>query len=392
MSLRHEILIVGGGLVGASLAVALADAGWDVGLTEPVRPGPAPRAGEDYALRVSAISPGARAWLTGLDAWPRQGASRICAYQGMHVWTSGPPGALDFDAADIGLPALGHITENSLLLATLWERLRDVTVYCPARLSGLTPGGEGARVRLEDGREIGVALVVGADGGASATRRLAGMEVGGYSYGQRGLVAVATTSEPHRGTAWQRFLDGGPLALLPLADGRVSIVWSAPENEVRALERMPEDEFRGQLEAASQHCLGRITAVGPRASFPLRAQYVPEIVAPRIALVGDAAHVVHPLAGQGVNLGFMDARALAAELGRARSSKPDPGALRRLKRYARARKGDNLAMLAMTDALHRLFTASSPLVRLTRGPGLTLVDALGPVKSMLIRQAAGRSG
>lgn len=389
MSGRHDVLIVGGGLVGAALAAALADTGWDVGLVEVARPSPAPADDADFDLRVSAVSPAARRWLVDSDLWPAQAASRICAYQRMHVWTTGPAGALDFDAAELGLPALGHIVENRLLLAAAWDRLDRVTVYCPARLSALALGNDRATVRLEDGREIAAALVVGADGGASPTRRLAGLEAGQRNYGQRGLVAVVGAEESHRETAWQRFLPGGPLALLPLADGRVSIVWSAPEAQVRGLERLPEDEFRGQLESASEQCLGRVTSVGPRASFPLKAQYVPDYVAPRLALVGDAAHVIHPLAGQGVNLGFQDAAALAAELGRARAEGGDPGALRRLSRYARARKGDNLAMLATTDALHHLFTSPHLLPRLVRGPGLSLVDALAPVKSALMGQATG---
>ncbi len=389
MKTRHEILIVGGGLVGAALAKTLADGGWDTALVESRRPEPAPAPSDDFGLRVSAVSPSAQKWLAAIGVWPKQGASRICPYQHMHVWTTKPPGKLVFEAGELGLPALGYIAENRLLIATMWARLQQVTLYCPARLSFLSLDGDKAQVRLEDGRLIETNLVIGADGGGSPTRRMAGLQAHARGYGQRGLVAVAETENPHRETAWQRFLPDGPLALLPLADGRVSIVWSAPEDQVRALERLPETDFRQELEVASKQRLGRVNAVGPRASFPLQAQYVPEYVMPRLALVGDAAHVVHPLAGQGVNLGFMDAAALQAELANTRSERADPGELRRLRRYARARKGDNLAMLGMTDALHRLFIARNPLAGLIRGPGLSVVDTIAPAKALLMGQATG---
>lgn len=372
-----------------TLALALRADGWNVALVEARNPPEAPGRNAEYDLRVSAVSPASRGWLERVGVWPLLDANRVCAYRAMQVWTGGPVGKLRFESTRIHVPELGHIVENRAMLAAAWSLAKPLDIYCPARVAGLVVAGDSARVSLEDGRELTSSLVVGADGPHSRTRRLTGLGGGGKSYGQRGLVGVVSTSGGHDNTAWQRFLPGGPLALLPLANGQVSIVWSAPEPRVRELEAMPDKLFRAHLRQASGAMLGDVTDNGPRASFPLQMCTASDYVAPRVVLAGDAAHVIHPLAGQGVNLGFMDAQALAQALKPVDGETRDPGTRRRLRRYVRTRKGDNLAMLAVTDGLHRLFTARHPLARAVRGPGLSMVNAVGPARNILTKQATG---
>ncbi len=388
---NFEVVIVGGGLVGASLASALAQAGVDVALVEAARPAPFD-ATADYDLRVSAVSPASRRWLAQLGAWSTFNAQRRCAYARMHVWEAAGPDALHFEAAELGLPELGHIVENHLLLDALWQRLEAVVLYCPAGLVALKLEEDVARLTLDDGRTITCSLIVGADGGHSHVRELAGIASLGWTYGQRGIVANVATELPHAATAWQRFLPTGPLAFLPLADGRCSIVWSADEALASELLQLSDHGFRARLADAFEHRLGAVTASSRRAAFPLIAQYAEHCCLARLALIGDAAHVIHPLAGQGVNLGFQDAELLCAELLVARSRGRDLGDLRHLRRYARARKADNALMLAATDGLYRLFGNRNPLLKFARTHGMGLVNLLTPLKHQFARQALGDTG
>ncbi|MGH8529087.1 MAG: UbiH/UbiF/VisC/COQ6 family ubiquinone biosynthesis hydroxylase [Nevskiales bacterium] len=386
--MRHDVVIVGGGLVGASLAIALHRAEVDVALVEAARPAAFDPAA-DYDLRFSAIAPSSQRWLAKLDAWPQLAVQRACAYQHMQVWEAAGPDVLEFDATELGLPELGHIVENNLLLDALWRQLDGVAIYCPARLAAMELNAQAAQLSLEDGRALECALVIGADGSQSLVRELAGIASFGWSYGQRGIVANVTTEHAHAATAWQRFLPTGPLAFLPLADGRCSIVWSADETLADDLLALSDTTFCERLGAAFEHKLGMITATSRRAAFPLTMQQAERYSLPRLALLGDAAHVIHPLAGQGVNLGFQDAELLGSELSSAREQDKDLGAERHLRRYERTRKSENALMVAATDGLYRLFHSDNSLLRFARTRGMGLVNRLAPLKQQFMQRAVG---
>jgi 2-octaprenylphenol hydroxylase len=262
-------------------------------------------------------------------------------------------------------------------------------LLCPANGAEIALAEDAALLELTDGRRLAARLLVGADGRDSWVRDRAGIATRGWLYDQEAVVANVEVAEPHRETAWQRFLPTGPLAFLPLADGRCSIVWSATEGRARGLMALDEAGFRRELEEAFERRLGAIGAIGPRASFPLRLQHAKEYVRPRLALIGDAAHAVHPLAGQGVNLGFLDAAALAAAIEEALARGRDIGGLWALRRYERARRGDNALMLAAMDGFKRLFSNRNPPLAALRSAGLTAADHLAPLKRLFMRQALG---
>jgi 2-octaprenylphenol hydroxylase len=319
----------------------------------------------------------------------------VSPYREMHVWDARGTGSIHFDSADIGEPNLGHIVENRVTRLALWERLEDlssVRLVCPAGVDALEPAGDRTLVRLDSGDTVRTALVVAADGTRSHIRTMAGIGTRGWAYGQQAVVASVVTERPHGATARQRFLAEGPLAFLPLNDGECSIVWSTSPQHAEALLAMEEDRFCSELGEAFGYTLGRITSTGPRASFPLRLQHARHYVQRRLALVGDAAHASHPLAGQGVNLGLMDAAALAEVLEDASARGRDPGGLDVLRRYERARKGANLGMLAVMDGFKRLFGSQQPVLRLARNFGLDVVDGAAPLKQLIIRHAMGLAG
>jgi 2-octaprenylphenol hydroxylase len=384
--MRHDIIVAGAGLVGCAIVLALQQAGFDAALVER---GQAPRpfdpAGDD--LRVYALSPASIRWLQGLGAWRDAGDWREGPYQAMKVWSDDPARAMSFDAADLRLPALGSIVENSLLQWSLWRLLDPSRLYLGAAVESLSLDDAGAQLRLADGRELECRLLVAADGVESRLREMAGIDTVGWSYAQRAIVANVQTAQPHAQTALQRFLRSGPLAFLPLGDGRSSIVWSSTEAE--RLLALDEAAFMAELGAAIQYERGAITATTARASFPLRLSHARDYVRESFVLAGDAAHSVHPLAGQGVNLGFSDAAALAAVLAEARDAGRDYGSLRNLKRYERLRKAGNLDMLAVTDGLSRAFDLDIPGWPALRDLGMQAVQRLQPLKTLLTRQAAG---
>lgn len=383
-----DVLVVGGGMVGAAQAAALAQAGFSVALIEAQRP-KAFDPTADIDLRVSAISPASQALLDSIGAWEVIAAQRMGAYRDMRVWEEAGAGELHFSALDAGLTELGHIIENSLIIDALWQCLDGVDVICPARVAGLSLDEQAASLQLDDGRELTARLVIAADGGNSKTRELAGIGCFGWSYQQRGIVAVIQTGESHQATAWQRFLPTGPVALLPLADGRCSIVWSASNQLAEELLALDDATFSERLREALEGRLGNISLASQRAAFPLRMQQAENYCASRLALVGDAAHVVHPLAGQGVNLGFGDAACLRDVLVEARDQGRDIGEHKRLRRYERARKAEDALMATVTDGLNRLYASDSALLRLGRQQGSRLVNLLSPLKSAIMQQAMG---
>lgn len=388
-----DIAIVGAGMVGAALALDLAQHGFEVALIESRAPAPW-RVEEEVDLRVVALAASSIALLQRLDVWPSILAARASAYRRMHVWDALAPGSLSFDAADEGASALGYIVENRLIQSALWQAAESrsgITLRCPARVvaSELDVGGGTRSLAFDDGTQLRARLVVAADGAESSLRSLLGITTRDRDYTQRGIVAHVAHERAHEATAWQRFLPGATLAFLPLADGRSSIVWSVPNEEAVRLLALDDDAFRAELGAAFDFRLGAITAATQRAAFPLRLRLAEHYVAPRFALVGDAAHVVHPLAGQGVNLGFRDAVELADVLSEANERKTDFASETTLRRYERRRRSDNAISAHAFDAIQRGFGNDNAVVATLRGAGLALVDRVSPLKQFFARRAAG---
>lgn len=380
-----DIAIVGGGLVGAAAALGLQRRGWRVRLLERVAPPATPTAEIDP--RVYAISPATQRFLRRLGVWDAMPVQRLGPYQRMQVWERTPGDALVFDAADLRAPELGHIVENQVLQAALWQALPAEAVRTGVLVRALRRDDAAVTLELENGEQLSAALLVVAEGRDSALRAQLGIETTAGAYPQTAIVCHVRTSEPHRETCWQRFLPTGPLAFLPLADGRSSIVWSS--TEAASLLELDDAAFRLALGQASQHALGTVLEATPRLRFALSVQHADTYAVERAVLIGDAAHVVHPLAGQGVNLGLADAEALVETLGEGPSAHRDPGRLRELKRYERARRAAVIDMIAVTDALYRAYALDLPGWGALRGLGLRTVNAVAPLRRQLVRRAAG---
>ena len=386
---RLDVAVAGGGVVGAACALALARAGLQVALVE-ARPAPRWLA-ERPDLRVFALAPDNAALLDALGVWPQVLRARAQPYRKMRVWDAGGGDELAFDAAALARSELGWIVENGLLVDRLWAALvaAGVRVHCPARVQALEQDAAGVRLQLDDGTRLEARVAVAADGGASELRRLAGLDVDAHDYGQRGVVAFIETADPHQETAWQRFLPTGPLALLPFTQGRSSIVWTLPEAEAARVLALDDAAFAVALTDASAARLGRAVPVSERAAFPLRRQLVRQQVAGRVLVLGDAAHVVHPLAGQGVNLGLRDVAALRAEVESAQARRVDWASAHRLQRWARRRRSDNTVSAYAFEGINRLYSNADPLAVLARGPLLGLAGKLPPLTRALWRHAAG---
>ncbi len=390
--MTYDLVIVGGGIVGATLAADLGQRGFQLGLVE-AQPTPLlPETG--YGLRVSAVTRATQHVLESVGVWGLLPVKRLQPFRQMVVWDVPEAGEVHFDSADIAEPALGHIVENALIQRALKTRLGQldgVKIFQPAKLETLLVETQRAAV-IVDGSKLYAPLVVGADGGRSRVRELAGIEVQTAAYGQRAVVATVTVSRGHGETAWQRFLPSGPLAFLPLPGKHASIVWSTTPAHADALEHMSEARFVGALEDAYEGRLGKVKLVGPRAAFDLTSISAREYVSHRVALVGDAAHTVHPLAGQGVNLGILDAAALAEVLGAARGSGRDIGRTHTLRKYQRWRKGHNTLMRTALSGLNWLFGSSFGPFRDARNMGLRVTNEIMPLKRWFMQYASGLSG
>ncbi|HEY0333821.1 MAG TPA: UbiH/UbiF family hydroxylase [Stenotrophomonas sp.] len=384
-----DVAITGGGVVGAACALALAEAGLSVTLIEGRQP---PRWRADAPdLRVYAFAADNAALLDSLGVWPQVRAARVQPYRRMRVWDAGGGGELTFDADAFGREQLGWIVENDLLVDRLWAALpgAGVQLHCPARVEALEQDERGVRLRLDNGERVDAAMAIAADGAESTLRELAGITVSRRDYGQRGLVAFVQTERPHESTAWQRFLATGPLAFLPFADGRSSIVWTLPEDQAQRLLDVEEGAFARELEQAFAGRLGKVRLASPRATFALRRQLVRDHVAGRVLVLGDAAHVVHPLAGQGVNLGLRDVAALRALVLDARQRRVDWHASHRLRRWARERRSENAMAAYGFDAINKVFSNDEMHLTLARGAVLGLAGRLPPLVDLLWRRAAG---
>jgi ubiquinone biosynthesis UbiH/UbiF/VisC/COQ6 family hydroxylase len=354
----------------------------------------------ETGLRVFAIAPAARAILEACGAWQLLPAGRAAPYDRMRVWQSDSTvsgtGSIAFNAADSGLPELGHIVEHDWLRQSLWNVLAEdsggsVMLLTDADPVALLAKPDAMAVHCAGGMALGTRLLVGADGADSWVRAQLRLKTTGREYGQLALVAHISCERPHQHTAWQCFTHGGPVALLPLADGRVSLVWSCPEAEARELAVIPDDEFGERLTAATGGVLGTLRPTTRRLAVPLAARHTHRYTGPRFALIGDAAHQIHPLAGQGINLGLLDAAVLADTLAShlLGTQLADPGDALVLRRYERARKGDNLLTMATMEGLHRVFTSDSSVLMRLATAALGVVDRMPLIKRLLAKQATG---
>ncbi|HOX71999.1 MAG TPA: UbiH/UbiF/VisC/COQ6 family ubiquinone biosynthesis hydroxylase [Dokdonella sp.] len=393
---EFDVIVVGAGVVGAATALALVREGFEVALVE-TRPPPCWDARDDVDPRVVALAADAVGLLEELGVWPAIARARASAYQRMRIWDALAPGELQFDAADRGEAALGWIVENRLLQHMLWQALaepvdgsRAARLSCPAEVASIENEADGVAAMLADGTRLRARLLIAADGAMSPIRTQLGIATRDRDYAQRAIVAHVDTERAHESTAWQRFQPGGPLAFLPLADGRSSIVWSLPSAEAERLLALDEAAFRGELGCAFDFRLGAITATTSRLSFPLRMRLAERYVDGRCVLVGDAAHAVHPLAGQGLNLGLRDARNLRDQLLRAKARNSDIGASHVLRRYERERRSENTLAANSFSLIESAFDSGSTAIAGLRGVALALANRLPPVKRLLGDAAAGR--
>jgi ubiquinone biosynthesis UbiH/UbiF/VisC/COQ6 family hydroxylase len=383
-----DIVIVGAGLVGASFVMALRAAGLKLALVETQAPA---AAADSWDSRVYAISPGSAAFLEGLGVWKQLDRERISVVHEMQVRGDRADALLQFSAYDSGVPELAWIVENRQLQCLLWQGLEQqhkLELICPDRCVALQLRDEAAELILASGRTLQARLVVAADGMHSWTRQAAGIAVEQKSYGQMGVVANFACARPHHNTAYQWFREDGVLAYLPLPGQRMSIVWSTPDAHAAELIALPAGALCARVAEAGEGALGELDLLSAPMQFPLGRMRAARLAAPHIALIGDAGHVVHPLAGQGVNLGFGDASALAEVLLQ-REPFRDPGEIRLLRRYERARAEDLFALAWVTDGLQQLFAAPGGVAAKLRNAGLNLTNALPVVKNLLIRRALG---
>lgn len=398
---RFDVVIVGSGIAGSALAAALSGSGLSIALIEaqPLNKKPLPpQVGiNNFDARVSALTPRSQMFLQKIGTWEGIASRRLCPYSHMTVWDAEGTGVIDFDCSEVGAPVLGHIVENTVIVDSLLQRVQSVTdivLLNPVKLEScnmLASGG--ASLALDSGETIHCDLLVAADGAMSRIRTLLGFETREWDYGHSAIVATVELERGHQNTAWQRFLPTGPLAFLPLPGegGRhyCSIVWSVSEHLLDGLLALEAQDFCAELERAFERRLGKVLACSDRFGFPLRQRHALDYVQAGVALVADAAHTIHPLAGQGINLGLADVAVLAQEILSGHERGASPGQLQLLKRYQRKRKSENLTMMAAMDGFKVLFEQPALPIRLLRNAGMRTVSQLGPLKAQLMHRAMG---
>lgn len=394
--MHADLIIVGAGMVGSTLALALKDSGLDVLLvdsspltTTPFQPS------QPFEPRVVALSIASQRILEQVQAWPGIAQRRLCPYRHMHVWDGSGTGKIDFSASSVHADVLGHIVENRIVQDALLDQLHNsnIQLLAHSRVAQLRRSGAGWLMYLEDGNSIRSPLIIAADGANSTIRRLVGCATREWDYLHHAIVTSIRCENSHQDTAWQRFTDDGPLALLPLqhADGQhwCSIVWSVPAEQAQQIMAFDDEAFCAALGQTSEHRLGRIEHADQRYSIPLRQRHAKRYVEPGLALIGDAAHSIHPLAGQGVNLGLLDAAVLAEVILHGLKRGENIASERVLSRFERRRMPHNLTMMAAMEGFQHLFQADALAVRWLRNSGLAFVDSLDEGKAIFVRHALG---
>jgi 2-octaprenyl-6-methoxyphenol hydroxylase len=394
---RYDVAVVGGGIAGTTLAAILGGAGVKVALIE--RLPPAALEAPGYDGRTTAITFGSRRVLETARLWAKL-EPHACPIDDIRVADSSSPLFLHFDSREVGDDPLGSIVENKLIRRALHQRISElpsVTQIAPATVSALDASGGVARLALADGREITADLVVGADGRDSFIRQAADIETVGWRYKQQAIVTIMGHEQPHGSIAVENFLPAGPFASLPMIDApdgthRSSIVWTETLDAAPLYMKLEGEAFDAELQRRTGEWLGRVWEIGPRFTYPLQLRHAKRYVAPRVALIADAAHVIHPIAGQGLNLGMRDIALLAELLIDRRRAGLDLGEPLLLRRYERGRRADNIAFSAATDILDRLFSNDIPPIRLARRAGLGAVNQVPPLRRFFMRRAMGAAG
>jgi 2-octaprenyl-3-methyl-6-methoxy-1,4-benzoquinol hydroxylase len=388
-----DVVIVGGGMVGAAVACALGDSKLRVAVLENTLP-------ESFAedqphdLRVSALSIASKNILESVGAWQGILNRRYCPFRRMRVWETA--GDTEFCSDDINYPELGYIVENRITQLALLERLQDfsnIEFICPTTINKVDyRPGESSQILLADGRELSARLLIAADGGQSKIRQTVGIGVTSWDYQQHALVIYIETAYGQQDITWQRFLPSGPQAFLPLTGHYGSIVWYNSPDEIKRLQKLPLADLADELVRAFPECLGKVERVIAATSFPLRRQHAQAYVKPGVALVGDAAHTINPLAGQGVNIGLLDAAALAETIIEAANKDKDIADIATLKRYEQMRRNENLKMMTVMDVFYQVFSNEIAPIKFLRNLGLGLAERVLPAKNLVMRNAMGLEG
>jgi 2-octaprenyl-6-methoxyphenol hydroxylase len=387
-----ELIVAGGGLTGLILAVACAGAGLAVAVID--REAPAAMLAEPFDGRTTAIAQGSKRVLDAIGLWPRIAPEAEPILQ-IRVADGGSPLFLHYDHSDLGTAPLGYIVENRILRRALMAQAAELPTLrhvAPATINAVERGDWRALAHLGDGRRVAGALVAACDGARSPLREAAGIKTLAWTYPQISIVCTVRHALPHRGVAVEHFLPAGPFAILPMTGNRSSIVWTERADRAPALLALDDARLTDEIARRFSDFLGALTLEGPRWSYPLSLLHAERYAAARLALVGDAAHVIHPIAGQGLNLGIRDTAALAELVVDQRRLGLDIGEPRLLERYERWRRFDNVMLAAVTDGLNRLFSNAVPGVALARDLGLSAIDRLPTVKRFLMRHAMGLVG
>jgi 2-octaprenylphenol hydroxylase len=398
-----DIVIVGGGAVGSAVASLLGQITKIAqGAKQPIKIAliesqmPPQFDPSQVDPRVAALTEKTRLIFEQIGIWNRVVDKRTCAYRAMNVWDAEGTGRITFDCQQVQQSNLGHIVENSALVSSLVEHIQkqpNIELFCPANIVNYQLHDDAIRLSLDDHSVLSAQLLIAADGANSAVRQHFQFTTKRWDYGQHAIVTTITTKNSNQLTAWQRFMPTGPLAFLPLNnigdDHCCSIVWSQDTKEAQRLMALDDQQFCKALSRASEYCLGEVLKIEKRHLIPLRQSHATDYVMPRVALIGDAAHSIHPLAGQGANLGFSDAQVLAQEIAKAFARDLDLGDISVLKPYQRRRKPENLATMAAMEGFKRLFGAQNSTLRLLRNYGLSAINGLGAIKNKLIKQAMG---